>query len=97
MGDNIRTTGDDEMLKKLEKRLFELKFVTTPKLEVLCSRSFLPHMEEPMENAMLPPADAKGRQGSRIIKVTLYWKPGGEHDRRHRNERNAQRETAKMQ
>ena len=47
-----------------------------------------------MEKTMLPPADTDGRQGSRIIELTRYWKPGGEHDRRRRNERNAQREEA---
>jgi hypothetical protein len=82
IGDNPE---DDEKLKKLEKRLVELKFVTTPKLEVLCSCSFLPHMEEPMEKAVLPPADAAGRRGSRIVELTWYWKPGGEHDRQRRN------------
>jgi hypothetical protein len=93
IGDNPE---DDEKLKKLEKRLVELKFVTTPKLEVLCSCSFLPHMEEPVEKAVLPPADAAGRRGSRIVELTWYWKPGGEHDRQRRNRRNAQREEAKM-
>ena len=59
MGDNVRTPEDDEKLQKLEKRLVELKFVTTSKLEVFCSCSFLPHVEEPMEKAMLPPADGR--------------------------------------
>ena len=59
MGDNVRTPEDDEKLKKLEKRLVELKFITTTKLEVFCSCSFLPHMEELMEKAMLPSADGQ--------------------------------------
>jgi len=34
-GRDVRTPEDDEKLKKLEEKLVELKFVTTPKLEVL--------------------------------------------------------------
>ena len=90
IGDNVRTPEDDKKLKKLEERLVELKFVTTPELEVLCSCSFWPHLEEPMEMALLPPTD--GKQGSRIIELTWYWRPGGEHDRRRQKKRKARRE-----
>lgn len=39
MRPNIRTPEDDGKLKKLEQKLTELKLVTTPELEILCSRS----------------------------------------------------------
>jgi len=55
MGDNICNPEDDEKLKKLEERLMELNFVTTLELEILCSCSFLPHLEELLEMNMLPP------------------------------------------
>lgn len=55
MGDNIRTPEHDEKLKKPEDRLAGLKFVTTLKLGVLCSCSFLPHLEEPLGKGMPPP------------------------------------------
>ena len=89
MGKKVRTPEDDEKLKKLEERLVELKFVTIPKLEILCSCSFLPHLNEPMEMAMLPPTDADGKQASRIVELTRYWRPGGEHDRRRQRKRKA--------
>lgn len=33
MGDNVRTPENDQKLKKLEKKLVELKFATSPRLE----------------------------------------------------------------
>ena len=82
---------DDEKLKKLEERLVELKFVTTPKLEILCSHSFLPHLNEPMEMAMLPGPTGE-RQATRIVGLTRYWRPGGKHDRQRQRKRKARRE-----
>jgi len=91
MGGKVRTPEDNEKLEKLEERLVELKFVTTPKLEILCPHSFLPHLNEPMEMAMLSgPADEQ--QTSRIVGLTRYWRPGGEHDRRRQRKRKARRE-----
>jgi len=52
----------------------ESKFVTTPKLEILCSHSFLPHLNEPMEMAMLP-APADEQQASRIVGLTRSSAP----------------------
>lgn len=45
-GDNVHTSEYNKELlqKKLEGMLVELKFTTTLKLEILCSRSFLPHL-----------------------------------------------------
>jgi len=91
MGEKARTPEDDEKLKKLEERLVELKFVTTPKLEILCSHSFLPHLNEPMEMAMLPGPTGE-RQATRIVGLTRYWRPGGKHDRQRQRKRKARRE-----
>ena len=44
MGENVHTREYDEKLKKLEGMLVGLKFIATPKLEILCSRPFLPHL-----------------------------------------------------
>ena len=73
----------------------ESKFVTTPKLEILCSCSFPPHLNEPMEMAMLPPIGGEQQvsdQATRIVGLTRYWRPGGEYDRRRQKKRKARRE-----
>lgn len=67
IGHDLRTPEDDEKFKKLEERLVELRFVTAPKLDVLCSSSFLGHTEEPHAMARLAPTDR--RQESRIIRT----------------------------
>lgn len=92
MGDNVRTPEDTEKLKKLEKRLVDLKFVTTAELDVLCSSSFLDHMEEPYEMVKLP--TTYDFPGSRIVELVAYWKRGGEHDRLHQEKRKARRDGA---
>ena len=40
--------------------LAELKFIISPKLEMLCSSSFRPHLEEPSHMSKLPPAKPFG-------------------------------------
>jgi len=92
MGHKVRTPEDTNKLEKLEKRLVELKFVTTPKLDVLCSSSFLDHTEEPYEMAGVPPINGL-LQGSRIIELTEYWRGMGERDHRRqaKQKRNARR------
>ena len=54
-------------LIELEERL---KFVTTPKLEFLCSCSFLPHTEEPNEMTALPHLWKVGKQDRRAHTVS---------------------------
>ena len=90
MGENVRTPEDDEKLKKLEKKLVELKLVETPKLEVLCSSTYPPHLNEPMRMVLLP-HDGRG-PGDGIMAAFAYWRPGGEYDRRQRKERKARQE-----
>ena len=81
IGNNVRTPEDTEKLRRLEKILVELKFVTTPKLGILCSSSFLDHIEEPLEMALLPtPADIL--QPSRIIEIMDRWRRVYNHQRR---------------
>lgn len=53
----------------LEDRLVELKFVTTPKLDVLCSATFPPHSKESRKMAKLPPSCGKG---SKITDRSVY-------------------------
>ena len=89
IGENVRTPEDDEKLKKLEERLVELEFITTPELQVLCSCSFLPHLEEPTVMAMRAAPD-DGRNG--ILEVADYWGPGGGYDRQRRKERKERKE-----
>jgi len=78
MGNNLRTPEDDRKLKKLEQRLAELKFVTAPKLEILCSASFRPHLEEPSRMSMLPVPKPFG--APEIFRLAKYWRE--EHKRR---------------
>ena len=91
MGGNVRTPEDDEKLKRLEERLVDLKFVTTPKLEILCSRSFLPHLEEPIEMVFRTP-HLFDYEEERIMEIKRYWRPGGEHDLQRQKEQKIQRE-----
>lgn len=88
IGDHLRSSEDDQKLKKLEKRLVELELVTTPELDVLCSSSYLNHMEEPREMAKLPVPKAPWR----IIELTKYWRQnGGEgHQRQEERKQKAQ-------
>ena len=81
MGDNLRTPEDDRKLKELEKKLAELKLVTTPTLEILCSCSYRPHLEEPSRMRTLPPAKPFGE--GEITQLTKYWRE--EHKRQGRS------------
>ena len=85
MGDDVRTPEDDEKLKKLEEKLVELKLMTPPKLEILCSSSYPPHTEEPFEMTMLPPPEGPEWKISRLAK---YWRSTG-HDKKVRREKGA--------
>jgi len=93
MGREVRTPEDDEKLKKLEEKLVELKLVTTPELEVLCSCSFPPHFEEPYEMDRVPSPEP--RNGSRILGLTAYWRPGGGHDRKMKRKAQEKKDRAK--
>ena len=73
MGNDVHTPDDDKRLKKLEERLVELKLVTTPKLEILCSASFLAHLEEPLQMNLLPPPP--NDEISRLIQYTRDLMP----------------------
>jgi len=93
MGDNVRTPEDDQKLKKLEQKLVELKFVTAPKLQVLCSSTCRPHLEEPFHmNVKTPPGPFGGGE---IFRLAKYWRE--EHKRRRQGELEArQREKEEM-
>lgn len=78
MGDNVRTPEDDKKLKKLERKLLKHKLVTTPKLEVLCSCTYRPHLEEPFHMNILPAPKGPGVQ--EIFRIIKYWRE--EHERR---------------
>jgi len=69
MGDHVRTPEDDQKLKKLEQKLVELKLVTTPEpeLEILCSSTYPPHLEEPLHMRVLPLPEPFG--GEEIIRL----------------------------
>ena len=55
MGVDNRTPEDDQKLKKLEENLARLKLMSTPKLEILCSCTYRPHLNEPFHIGLLPP------------------------------------------
>lgn len=78
MGNNARTPEDNQKLKKLERKLVELKLVTTPKLEILCSCSYRPHFEEPFHMHMLPPPDRF--EAEEVFQLAKRWRE--EHERR---------------
>ena len=80
LSDKWRTPEDDVKLKKLEQKLVELKLVTTPSLELLCSCSYRPHLEEPLHMHMLPAAKPFGAEKNACL--IKYWT--GEHERRGR-------------
>jgi hypothetical protein len=61
-------------LKKLEARMLELKFITAPGLDILCSCTFSPQLEEPFEVTLLPSPDP--HEHDRMIEVTKYWESG---------------------
>jgi hypothetical protein len=52
--------------------------VTTPKLEVLCSCTYRPHLEEPFHMNILPAPKGPGVQ--EIFRIIKYWRE--EHERR---------------
>ena len=55
MGADNRTPEDDQKLGMLEEKLVELKLVSTPKLEILCSNSYLHRFNEPSHIGSRPP------------------------------------------
>ena len=61
MGATVRTPEDDRKLKNLEQRLAELNLVlSTPELEILCSSTYRPHLEEPFRMTILDPPESFG-------------------------------------
>ena len=71
MGKDVRSPEDDQELKKLEQKLSELKSMTPPTLEILCSCSFRPHLEEPSRMSVLPPPNALWSMGNHPGDQTL--------------------------
>ena len=73
MKPDIRSPQVDEMKKKLEQKLVELKLVVTPELEILCSSSYGPHLKEPFHMQLLPPPEH-----FESVQQIKYWKNGHE-------------------
>ena len=80
----------DKKLEKLEEKLVELKFVTTPKLELLCSSSSSAHLEEPFKMATLPIVDK--REWNRVMEVMKHWKQQGGHDSQRQEKQKVEQE-----
>ena len=72
MGVKNRTPEDDQRLKDLEQNLVTPKLVSTPELEVLCSGTFRPHLNEPLHIGLLPAP--KNFSPGEILKSIKYWK-----------------------
>jgi len=90
MGEENRTPEDDEKLKKLEQKLVELKLVTAPELDILCSASFRPHLEEPFHMRVMPCAKPFG--GDEIFALVKHWRKENERLRQARKREVRQRE-----
>ena len=72
MGDNNRTPEDDQKLKNLEQILVTLELVSTPKLEILCSATYRPHLNEPFHIGLLPAPETF--DPGDIVKLMKYWR-----------------------
>jgi len=67
-----RTPEDDQKLKDLEQKLVTLKFMSTPELEILCSATYRPHLNEPFHIGLLPPPETF--DPGDIVKLMKYWR-----------------------
>jgi len=76
MGDSMRpdnrTLEDDQKLGMLEEKLVELNLVSTPKLEILCSNSYLHHFNEPSHIGSRPPP--KSFSPEEIVELVQHWR-----------------------
>ena len=83
MGVKNRTPEDDQRLKDLEQNLVTPKLVSTPELEVLCSATFPPHLNEPLHISLRPAP--KNFSPGEILRSIKYWKRQSRRKERRKN------------